>query len=147
MSNVLEVSSCLFCGKEYVRSPSHVNQKFCGPNCRYKTWRREHNAEARALGRAHNTRWKMENPDKSKMAEWRSKGIVDLENALNLWKGPRKCYICGKTEGRFCVDHDHKNGLTRGLLCDDCNLGLGNFYDNMDILLKAVAYIEFWRNQ
>lgn len=138
------VDYCVFCGKEYTRSPSHVNQKFCSPNCRYKVWRRENIEESRRLGRAHNARWRLANPGKSKQAEWKNKGIVDLDNALVVWNGARVCKICGKTEGRFCVDHDHKNGKTRGLLCDECNIGLGKFFDDTEIMKKAIAYLEKW---
>ncbi len=42
----------------------------------------------------------------------------------------------------LCVDHDHKTGEIRGLLCDSCNNGLGRFKDNPEILASALSYLQ-----
>lgn len=60
-----------------------------------------------------------------------------------------QCAICGKEETRklkgtvmrLCVDHDHRTGKIRALLCHDCNSGLGKFYDSPDLLTKAAIYL------
>ena len=39
-------------------------------------------------------------------------------------------------------DHDHKTGLFRGVLCRQCNLGLGHFKDNIKVMYEAVRYLE-----
>lgn len=54
------------------------------------------------------------------------------------------CAICGKTDEyrALCVDHDHKTGKVRGILCSSCNRALGYFHDRVDVLKKAMAYIE-----
>jgi hypothetical protein len=41
-----------------------------------------------------------------------------------------------------CIDHCHKTGLVRGLLCYRCNMGLGLFKDNVDILNQAIKYLK-----
>lgn len=56
------------------------------------------------------------------------------------------CAICSTTKNseRFqhlVVDHDHKTGQVRGLLCTPCNSGLGMFKDNLELVNRAAAYL------
>ena len=55
------------------------------------------------------------------------------------------CIICGTETprgiGRFHVDHNHKTDKIRGLLCNNCNLGLGYFSDNPKTLVAAANYL------
>jgi hypothetical protein len=57
-----------------------------------------------------------------------------------------KCGICGATDpGRataWLLDHNHKTGMVRGLLCSNCNLGIGNFKDFPMLLHQALVYLE-----
>ena len=61
-----------------------------------------------------------------------------------------RCAICGGTGERvhkgvksgLYIDHDHDTGKIRGLLCHDCNSGLGHFRDNPALLLKALRYLK-----
>lgn len=41
-----------------------------------------------------------------------------------------------------CVDHDHKTGIIRGILCHSCNTALGLFKDSVILLMKACEYLE-----
>jgi len=52
----------------------------------------------------------------------------------------RKCRICGKPNPK-CIDHCHSTGTVRGVLCHQCNLGLGHFFDNPSLLNKAIDYL------
>lgn len=53
------------------------------------------------------------------------------------------CAICKKkSRGRLHIDHSHETGLVRGLLCSDCNMGLGRFKDDPASLRTAAAYAE-----
>jgi len=56
-----------------------------------------------------------------------------------------KCEICGNEEKQhknLVVDHNHKTGKVRGLLCSSCNKGLGHFKDSPDALIKAFTYLK-----
>lgn len=51
------------------------------------------------------------------------------------------CKIC-KTNINLCVDHNHDTGKVRGLLCNKCNVGLGCFIDDIELLEKAIEYLK-----
>ena len=57
-----------------------------------------------------------------------------------------RCAICEglskNMDSQLAVDHDHDSGLVRGLLCRDCNAGLGIFRDSADRLIRAAQYIQ-----
>lgn len=57
------------------------------------------------------------------------------------------CGVCDKPEhltvtGRLHIDHDHVTGEVRGLLCMGCNTGIGHLKDDIDLLRKAIEYLE-----
>lgn len=52
------------------------------------------------------------------------------------------CKICGKKSKRLVVDHDHRNGKVRGLLCHSCNCGLGHLRDSQSVLQNAIMYLN-----
>lgn len=53
------------------------------------------------------------------------------------------CKICNASSEykRLAVDHSHNTGKVRGLLCENCNRGLGMFKDEIDLLQNAIAYL------
>lgn len=69
------------------------------------------------------------------------------------------CSICSTSDpgcgGRWAIDHDHNccpankkscGKCVRGLLCCNCNNGLGRFMDNVDNIANALAYLLEWEN-
>ena len=64
--------------------------------------------------------------------------IVELQD--------ERCLICNRDLperlGSRHLDHDHRTGRIRGVLCIDCNHGLGKFRDDPDLLLRAVVYLR-----
>jgi len=86
-------------------------------------------------------------PDAQREANLRKSfgiGIEDYDKLLEEQKG--KCKICGSCHSTFkrrlAVDHCHDTGKIRGLLCQFCNTGLGNFKDNIELLERAKQYLE-----
>lgn len=55
-----------------------------------------------------------------------------------------KCYICKQPPSikSLHIDHCHKTGTFRGLLCTRCNTGLGLFKDNISIIEEAINYLN-----
>lgn len=114
-----------------------------------------------------NKRWRLRNPEKHNAAvrKWAAKqepdtlrirarkyqlqfsyGIDEAEYERLLKTQDNKCAICGtdKPTGKwkvFAVDHCHVTGKVRGLLCNECNRGMGLLKDSPDILQKAINYL------
>jgi hypothetical protein len=51
------------------------------------------------------------------------------------------CAICGRRNPEH-VDHCHETGVIRGVLCFNCNGGLGQFKDDIASLRRAIEYLE-----
>ena len=78
----------------------------------------------------------------------KSYGItLDDYNALSESQN-HVCAICETNKGkrRMAVDHCHDTGKIRGLLCKDCNTGIGNLNDDPNLLHKALEYLNAHRN-
>lgn len=52
------------------------------------------------------------------------------------------CYMWTGGTAKLVVDHCHASGKIRGLLCDLCNRGIGHFNDSVELLYKAIKYLE-----
>ena len=75
-------------------------------------------------------------------------GITVDEYNLLVEKQNNSCAICGKHKSEFTgrgnnfhIDHCHTTGKVRGLLCSNCNTGLGQFKDNQVLLENAIQYL------
>lgn len=79
----------------------------------------------------------------------RSYGITLEEYEALFTKQNGECAICHKKDGgvnqhrskKLAVDHNHINNVVRGLLCENCNRGVGMFKDSVILLQKAINYL------
>jgi hypothetical protein len=85
---------------------------------------------------------------------WQRKGILnesgqpfqlgDFDRLYQIQQG--RCKICKKHSTEFkrnlAVDHEHKSGIVRGLLCHNCNRGLGSFQEEKVLLREAIKYLN-----
>lgn len=86
---------------------------------------------------------------KARIAESRNVNVYGLSDGdyerLYQFQGG-KCAICQRATGktkRLAVDHSHISGLTRGLLCGNCNRLVGIARDKTDFFERAVKYLRF----
>jgi hypothetical protein len=78
-------------------------------------------------------------------------GITAQDYAEKLLKQGGKCGCCGnrlepdgKKMSRPCVDHNHKTGEVRDILCGRCNIAAGNLMDSHEFAEKLSAYLKKW---
>lgn len=100
---------------------------------------------------ANNKEWirlyRQANKDRSRDQELRRKYGISLEkyNEILLSQSCR-CRICSihqtSLKKKFAVDHCHDTGRIRGLLCFDCNTGIGKLKDDPNLLVKAAEYLK-----
>lgn len=84
---------------------------------------------------------------KPKYLEYKVKkfGISYNEYQILLKNQNYLCAICkqqNKNGDRLCIDHCHISNKMRGLLCHDCNKGLGFFKDKISNLKNSILYLE-----
>lgn len=77
-------------------------------------------------------------------------GLQKKDYDLMYEKQKGKCAICeihqSNLEKKLFVDHCHSSNKIRGLLCQKCNFMIGQASDSVDILLKAISYLEKFKN-
>ena len=145
--NVLEIIQkkrpCQFCGKDFSKTPRALNSKtiHCSDSCKQQAY--------------------LERGDKMSADERLEKRHSYVKSHYGLTKEDYNrllaqqdgcCAICGESESEInkkithykalSVDHDHKTKQVRGLLCSRCNIGLGNFKDNIKIMARAIQYLR-----
>jgi hypothetical protein len=126
-----------------------------------KAWKDRHPERVKASNRASQHRQHTANPDKRRKAwlRWRqnhpeqhrlSQQKTSLKRLYGLtWEEfqrwhelqGNRCAIC-EAETKLFVDHDHTTGLVRGLLCSNCNFGVGSLGDSAARLRRAAAYLD-----
>lgn len=100
---------------------------------------------------AYSRAWRAARPEKYMDLELRQYGITSETYTQQLYNQGGVCAICRHVDAksgqngqpqRLAVDHCHKTGKIRGLLCSACNLMLGNAQDDPRLLRLAASYLE-----
>ena len=111
---------CICCGEIFTRNVNTKQApytKFCSRKCMYK------------------------------LRRLKSYGITFAELNERIKEQNESCAICkipfNKLDPHSInIDHDHRTGKVRGILCLNCNQGLGQFKDNSTNLRIAAEYLE-----
>jgi hypothetical protein len=86
--------------------------------------------------------YRKSNPEKIRANALQRLYGIDLETFQALAaEQDGRCAICQRRT-KLCVDHEHESHLVRGLLCANCNCGLGYFDDEPDRLAAALEYLS-----
>ena len=152
-----KVIECNVCGKEFKTRGNR--SKYCSKKClnkavyekrktdeKRKIWVKEYTKREDVVERVRKSR---------KKRGWRDMGIkgmtIEKYNKM-LVEQNGVCAICGEKEKAIdkrsgkrrdlAVDHCHRTGKIRALLCGCCNGGMGLFKDNIDIMASAISYLQ-----
>jgi hypothetical protein len=122
------------------RSQEEINKYWQEP----EKFRAKKNNEDKKVVRERRNRWSKENPEY--MYNWHLQKTygLSLEDYNKRKEEQQNCCAICKVEifSRLFVDHCHKSGKVRKLLCSQCNSGLGMFKDNPELLVAAADYIK-----
>lgn len=97
--------------------------------------------------------YRKNNPEKMKSIDLKKKYGFGIDTYYEKLKNQNYvCAICKRPEfaldhrtglpRNLAVDHCHETGEIRGLLCTNCNRGLGKFNDNINFLESAINYLK-----
>jgi Recombination endonuclease VII len=168
------VLTCRNCGTDF---PNPVRQgpdrQFCSPQCKGKYWGAERARQRAAApprpcgkcgapvtnrtGRAVCAACRVDDRSRPYRAAYmleytlRQHGLTraDYERMIAAQDG--RCAICRSStplgRGRWHIDHDHVTGQVRGLLCNNCNRGIGYFGDDPEVIAAAARYVAEARQQ
>jgi len=118
-----------------------------------RAWQRRNRAHIREYNNTYNRTYRKVNA--ARISE--NKRAYHLRKEYNLSQEQvgemlreqdNRCHLCLRKftkVRRPRVDHNHRTGRVRKLLCDDCNVGLGRFKDNPRSLRRAACYVERYK--
>lgn len=110
------------------------------PQCKECRSKYKPSAESMAKSRIRLRQW-----NRFKMS-----GFTQEDYAIKLAEQNGKCAICETSDSGkmdWCADHCHETKQKRGLLCRKCNSGLGHFNDDVEVMKKAIEYLEYYKAQ
>lgn len=107
-----------------------------------KHYRKIHNTDVNLYMREYNKKYRKDNPLKYRNTKLKQNYGISLEE-FNMLLGKQNglCAICKINKGTH-VDHSHDTKKVRGILCNNCNAGIGMLKDNINFLANAITYLE-----
>lgn len=86
--------------------------------------------------------WRAKNPAYSRAYHRKARYGVTTQQFEDMMVAQEcSCAICRVTLDRPCIDHDHDTGAVRGLLCQNCNAGIGLLKEDPAIFTAAMRYL------
>lgn len=92
-------------------------------------------------------KWRNKNKDYERIKIIKNKYNLTIDEYNTLLVSQNfSCGICKTSQSllkkSLAIDHCHNTGKVRGLLCNNCNTGLGQFKDNINSLKSAIKYLQ-----
>lgn len=112
-------------------------------NAQVSDWQRRNKEKRKAINQRY---WVNASVKQKTKVRLRQYGLtVDAYEAMLAGQGGR-CLICRRafSDGKVIshIDHDHKTGNVRGILCHSCNCGLGHFREDIAVMVAAIKYLK-----
>lgn len=130
---------------------SCCTRKLLGDFSKRKETKDEHHYVCKDCTNKQRNERRRKNPEQLKNEKLKQTFGIDLdEYKAMLLAQDGVCAICGKPETltyrgklrHLSVDHNHKTEQVRGLLCNDCNVALGWFHEDVQVLKNAIRYLN-----
>lgn len=149
------MKTCITCKADKPIDDFHKNpcsldgrQSNCKP-CSNEYGRRYRESNVTKLREYNKERYKLVTQEDRRRAKYKARYGVSLDEYNKMLEAQGGvCAICsGEPTGkkqRLCVDHCHQTGKIRGLLCNECNVGIGRLKDSVELLVAAICYLEQW---
>jgi len=125
---------------EFYNEPRNPNRNFKRSNCKSCDAEKNRKYISNPLNRSKRN---------TKRVEWNRKVNASFPPELFNERFEEQgscCAICKAIiaggRGAFHADHNHQTNQPRGVLCHNCNVALGNFKDNPDLLQAAIDYLN-----
>ena len=130
------MNSCEYCGTDF-----NGKRKYCSDDCM-----NEMNSFLNAARYHKDEEYRERTMNRSHRAGIKRKFGMSEEEYIKMSDAQdNRCAICGvhqlELDRKMAVDHSHKTGKIRGLLCMHCNVGIGYLKDSVDLLEKAQKYL------
>ncbi len=138
---------CSQCKSEKSLSEFHVRKRTPRDPCGHRAWCKkcESRANRERFASKHGDRYRLYHKNWNLVSKYgitleQYQEMMDAQGGL--------CAICRKSplekEGKkyLVVDHDHVTGRIRGLLCNDCNIGIGKLGDTTEGVAAALKYLQ-----
>jgi 5-methylcytosine-specific restriction endonuclease McrA len=129
------MKQCFKCKESKELSEYSGVRNTCKPCC--ATYSKEYREKHKERYRAHLRVWNAKNKDYLKNWKLKKRYGITLEQFRKLGN----CALCGEDKD-LTLDHCHSSNKVRGVLCRNCNAGLGHFKDNILIMSKAIRYLK-----
>lgn len=137
--------------KWYRRHPEKAKEVYTRAN--KKAYAKLTQTEKYKKKEAERLRWAEIPLEKRKARRLKTNYNLDYDEYKSmLVKQNSRCLLCEieihidiekNRHDKACVDHDHKTGKIRGLLCNHCNRALGLIKDNIEVLNRMIKYLGY----